>query len=52
MEVVGEQRSPSLQEQVAELSVQKYMQLPRRGKPQGDAEWTPLAAVVVCEGIG
>ena len=52
MEVVEKEHRPSLQEQVAELSVQKYMQLPRRGKPQGDAEWTPLAAVVVCEGTG
>ena len=52
MEVVEKEHRPSLQEQVVELSVQKYMQLPRRGKPQEDAEWTPLAAVVVCEGTG
>ena len=52
MEVVEKEHRPSLQEQVAELSVQKYMQLPMRGKPQEDAEWTPLAAVVVCEGTG
>lgn len=41
---------PSFHKKIAELSLRKYKELPRKGKPRGDKEWTPLAAVVCSEG--
>ena len=40
---------PRFRELVVELSLEKYKELPKKGKPlQG--EWTPLATVLCCRG--
>lgn len=31
---------------VMELSLRKYQQLPKKGKPKKNEEWTPLATIV------
>ena len=50
METMETRSIPSFHKKIAELSLQKYKELPRKGKPRGDKEWTPLAAVVCSEG--
>ncbi len=36
---------------VAEVSLEKYRELPKKGKPMRKEEWTPLAAVVCAKGM-
>ena len=36
---------------VMELSLRKYRELPKKGKPKKGEEWTPLATILSCEGI-
>ncbi len=36
---------------VAEASLRKYGELPKKGKPQRSQEWTPLATIVCAEGM-
>lgn len=37
-------------QQVMNLALRKYKSLPKKGKPKRGEEWTPLAAVLSCEG--
>lgn len=36
---------------IAEVSLKKYRELPKKGKPVKEQEWTPLATVVRAEGM-
>ena len=49
MASVGE-RDNSFAQKVIEMSLRKYNALPKKGKPKKGEEWTPLAAILSCEG--
>ena len=35
---------------VMDLSLRKYVALPKKGKPKRGEEWTPLATILCCQG--
>ena len=37
-------------QKIAEVSLRKYRELPKKGKPKKDEEWSPLATVVSATG--
>ena len=52
MSTLGSWRDlPNFPELVLETSLRKYRELPKRGKPKRDEEWTPLATVLCSEGM-
>ena len=38
-------------ERIVAVSLKKYSELPKKGKPKTPEEWTPLSTFVQCEGI-
>lgn len=42
----------SFADRIASLCLQKYSQIPKKGKPQRGKEWTLLAGIVMSTGLG